>query len=156
MIFRFSFSFFFLWSCYLRWPPPLTSQNIWNFTVTYINRLHCTMVSAWGLIMTPTQTVCCSTETGQKADQTIALLELLTSAEAQSGSLWNQPSLLKGFMGQVLLPLHLYLYVPTRRGTAPQRGPCPCGFIRPYKAEEKGWLLCLVREEMNVARLSSR
>lgn len=45
-------------------------------------------------------------------------------------------------MGQVpLLPLHLYLYVPTRRGTAPQHGPCPCGFIRPYKTEEKGWLL---------------
>lgn len=44
------------------------------------------MVSAWGLIMTPTQTLCRSTEMVQKADQIIALLQILTSAEAQSCS----------------------------------------------------------------------
>lgn len=64
-----------------------SSQNIWNFIVTCVNRLHYTMVSARGLIMTPTQTVCHSIEMVRKDDQTIVLLQILTSAEAQSCSL---------------------------------------------------------------------
>lgn len=52
-----------------------SSQNVWNFTVTCSNRLYGTMVSARGLITTPTQTVCRSTETAQKADRTIAPLQ---------------------------------------------------------------------------------
>lgn len=52
-----------------------SSQNVWNFTVTYSNRLYYTMVSARGLVTTPTQTVCRSTETAQKANPTIAPLQ---------------------------------------------------------------------------------
>lgn len=58
-------------------------------------------------------------------------------------------------MGQVaFLPLHLYFCVPTGRATAPQPGPCPCGFIPSYKTEEKGWLLYLIRKETNITRMS--
>lgn len=62
------FFFLSLWSCYLKWPPPL-AVKISGVSVTCINRLHCTMVSAWGVIMTPAQAVCHSTLMVQKAHQ---------------------------------------------------------------------------------------
>lgn len=65
--FKFSFFFFpFLCSCYLKWPLPL-AVKISGISVTCINRLHCTRVSAWGLIMTRAQAVCHSTQMVQKA-----------------------------------------------------------------------------------------
>lgn len=114
-----SYPFFFflsLWSCYLKWPPPL-AVKISGVSVTCINRLHCIMVSAWGVIMTPAQAVCHSTLMVQKAHQRKRCSADLDPCTGPI--LLKSSKLYKGLTGQnAFLPLHLHLCVPIRRGSS--------------------------------------
>lgn len=113
---KFSLFFFSLCSCYLKWPLSV-AVKISGVSVTCINRLHCTLVSAWGPKMTPA--VCHSTDMVQRHIQEKVVQQILTCAWAQSCSFWNQASLCKGLAWHIpFLALPLHLCVPTRRGSS--------------------------------------
>lgn len=150
MIFKFPLGFFSLCSCYLKWPPSIPVK-ISGISVTCINRLHCTLMFAWGLIVTPA--VCHSTNVVQKAHREKADKDL-THARAPSCSFVNQASLCRGLRGHIPLLLCIFISVCPPEEEAPQSSPCPHGLLHSHTAEEKGWPRCLRRQEMNITQWS--